>query len=109
MDEHLVQKIPRTLYTTLAATTVSKTISYRGVLTRYLLEVPDLTGNWTTTLSLVDENSIIIFTGAAHAESGNYSVPIDVEIDGTYTVTLTFSGTATAGENLYLTFWLRKI
>jgi len=109
MGEHLVKKITRTLYTTAAATTITGTIKDIGVLTRYLLEIPNLTGDWTTTLSLKDANGIVIFTGAAHTENANYSVPIDVEIDGEYTVTLTFSGTATAGELLYLTFWIRDM
>jgi hypothetical protein len=104
---HAVMKIPKMTLTTTAATTITTTITYKGVLTRYLLVTPDLTGNWTSTLSFVDADSKTIFTGAAHAESGTYSVPIDVEIDGTYTVTITFSGTATAGEVLYLTLWIR--
>lgn len=61
----------------------------------------------TFTLSLVDANNVTIFTGAAHAENGNYSVPIDVEIDGIYTVKLTLSNAAGSTGTAYVTFWVR--
>lgn len=110
MDKkHAVEKIPRKAIAIAATgTSFTTTITYKGVLTRYLLECFDATNAVTRTLTLVDENSITIFTGAAHADNGNYSVPIDVEIDGTYTVTITLSGAAGgSGGTDYITFWLR--
>ena len=82
-------------------------LTHVGVLTRYLLELPDV-NTITFTLSLIDENSKTIWSGAAHAENGSYSVPIDVEIDGKYKVDLTLSNVAGGtGGTAYLTFWVR--
>ncbi len=79
-----------------------------GVLTRYILEAPNTTSGPTITVSLVDENSVTVWTGADHAENANYSVPIDVEVCGQLTATLTLSGTAGAGGGTaYLTFFKR--
>lgn len=79
----------------------------KGVLTRYLLELPNV-ASITFTLSLVDENSKTVWTGAAHAENDTYSVPIDVEVCGKLTATLTLSNVAGGtGGTAYLTFWKR--
>lgn len=92
-------------------TALTWTLQGRGVLTRYLLELPIMASTPTITLSLVDENSRTIFTGAAHASSAAavsiYSVPIDVEIDGKYTVTLTPSGNSGTAATIYTTFFMR--
>lgn len=106
--EKKVTKSPRKAVT-IAATGTSFTFTFegRGVITRYLLEAPDVASSTTFTLSLVDENSITIFTGSAHAENANHSVPCDVEIDGRYTVTLTLNQAAGGtGGTAYVTFWL---
>lgn len=105
----LITKSPRKSVA-VAATGTSFTFTFegRGVITRYLLEVPDVAASTTFTLSMVDENSITIFTGAAHAENANYSVPCDIEIDGRYTVTLTLNQVAGGtGGTVYVTFWVR--
>jgi hypothetical protein len=112
---HAVQKIPRTqvvMGTADGGKAYTYTISYKGVLTRYLLELPTMASSPTVTLTIVDENSITIFTGAAHASGAGaaaaFSVPIDVEIDGTYTITLTTSGsTGAQGAGVYNTMWVR--
>lgn len=107
-DRTAVREImPRTAYTLAAAgTTFDKTLSTGGCrVTRYLLECPNMAGNGTTTLSFIDGNSVTVWSGAAHAEEANYSIPIDLELVGTYTVRLTLSiaaGTATTG---YLTLY----
>lgn len=63
--------------------------------TRYILELPNYTtGTPTTTLSIIDANSVTIFTGAAHDENANYIIPIDVELVGTYILRLTLSAAA---------------
>ena len=72
--------------------------------TRYILELPDYTtGSPTTTLSIIDANSVTVFTGAAHAENAKYSIPIDVELVGTYTLRLTLSGVAGGATTANLT------
>jgi hypothetical protein len=72
--------------------------------TRYILEVPNYsTGTPTTTVSLIDSNSVTVYTGSAHAENANYSIPIDQEVVGTYTMRLTLSGTAGAITTVYFT------
>jgi hypothetical protein len=72
--------------------------------TRYILECPDMVGNGTITLSVIDANSKTIYNGAAHAENSTYSIPIDLELVGTYTLRLTLSVAAGGtGATAYLT------
>ena len=103
-------KHPRTSYAIAATgTTFDATFIFEGeVLTRYILECYDSTGDRTRTLSIIDANSVTIFTGAAHADAANYSVPVDVDLDGTYTLRITLSGVAggTGGVD-YLTIFTR--
>ena len=113
-DREKVTKSPRKGVAIAAAggtTALTFTMEGRGVLTRYILELPIMASAPTITLSLVDENSVTIFTGAAHASSAgalaNFSVPIDVEINGKYTVTLTPSGSSGTVATIYLTFFVR--
>lgn len=103
-------KHPRTAYAIAAAgTTFDATFKPEGeVLTRYILECYDATNAVTRTLSIIDANSITIWTGAAHADAANYSIPVDVDLDGTYTFRITLSGVAggTGGTD-YLTLFTR--
>lgn len=99
--------LPRTAVTIAASgTTFNTTFTTNGMrATRYILECPNMTGNGTTTLSIINANSVTIYTGAAHAESTNYSVPIDVELVGTYTLRLTLSIAAGDATTAYLTIF----
>ncbi len=108
-DQGRVTKSPRIPIAIAASgTSFTFTLLGRGVITRYLLECFDSSGDRTRTLSFVDENSKTIWTGAAHADNDSYSVPCDIEIDGKYTGTLTLSGAAggTGGTDR-LTLWMR--
>jgi hypothetical protein len=100
--------LPRTAVT-IAATGVTFDVTFvtQGMrATRYILECPDMTGNGTTTLSIIDANSVTVYSGAAHAEATNASVPIDVELAGTYTLRLTLSIAAGgSGATAYLTIF----
>lgn len=114
VDKDKVTKSPRKSVAIAAAggtTALTFTFEGRGVITRYLIELPIMASAPTITLSLVDENSVTIFSGAAHAGSAsalaNFSVPCDVEIDGRYTVTLTPSGNSGTVATIYLTFFVR--
>ncbi len=71
--------------------------------TRYILECPNTLGGGTMTLSFIDVNSIPVFTGAAHAENTNPSIPIDVELIGAYTLRLTLSVVAGDVTTAHLT------
>lgn len=72
--------------------------------TKYILECPDMIGNGTTTFSIIDANSVTIYSGASHAENANYNIPIDVELIGTYILRLTLSVAAGGtGATAYLT------
>ncbi len=99
--------MPRTAYTLAATgTTFNKLLSTGGArVTRYLLECPNMVGDGTTTLSFIDGNSITVFTGSAHAENTNYSVPVDLKLVGTYTVRLTLSAAASTATTGYLTLY----
>lgn len=90
------RKRGRTSYSILATgTTFDNTFAFKGeILTRYILELYDSTGDKTRTLSIIDANSITVFTGAAHADAANYSIPVDVDLDGKYTFRLTLSAAA---------------
>ena len=105
------RKRSRTAYSLLTSgTTFDNTFVFEGeVLTRYVLECADTTSNRTRTLSIIDANSITVFTGAAHADNANYSIPCDVELDGTYTFRLTLSGTTGDAGTItdYLTLFSR--
>ena len=107
-DRTAVREVmPRTTYA-LAATglTFDKKLSTGGCrVTRYLLECPNTSGGGTTTLSFIDGNSVTIWSGAANAETANYSIPVDVELVGTYTVRLTLSATADVAATAYLTLY----
>ena len=94
---------------TAAGTTFDKPgVTFDGdILTRYILQCGDTTNDVTRTLSIIDVNSITIYTGAAHADAANYSIPVDVELCGTYTFRLTLSGAAGNIVNDYLTLFLR--
>lgn len=104
------KKSPRHLFSILA---VGTTFDWIGVifdgniLTRYVLEVANYTDAVTTTLSIIDANSVTIYTGAAHAENANYSIPVDVELVGTYTFRLTLSAVASGVATDYLTLFTR--
>jgi hypothetical protein len=107
-----ISMFPRTAVSIAATgTTFDTTVAkYEGVITRYILEVPNYTNDVTTTLSIIDANSVTIFAGAAHAKNANYSIPVDVEVDGsqTYTLRLTLSGAAGGtGGTAYITLYLR--
>jgi hypothetical protein len=98
--------IPRTAVTIAAAgQTFDTTVTVYGArATRYILECPDMTGNGTTTFSIVDANSVTVYAGAAHPENENYPIPIDVELVGTYTLRLYLSVAAGgAGATAYIT------
>lgn len=100
--------LPRTSITIAATgTTFDYTISTGGArITRYILELPDYTtGTPTTTLSIIDVNSITVFTGAAHAENANYSIPVDIELIGYYTLRLTLSGASGGATTVPLTLF----
>lgn len=71
--------------------------------TRYILECPNMTGNGTTTLSIIDANGVTVYSGAAHEENANYSIPIDVELVGAYTIRLTLSVAAGDATTAYIT------
>ncbi len=86
--------------------TFDTTYVTKGVrVTRYVLECPNMTGNGTTTLSFIDANSKTVWAGAAHPENATYSVPIDVELAGTYTIRLTLSLDCTDPATAYLTLY----
>ena len=107
-----ISKTPRTSVTIAATgTTFDTTVSkYEGVITRYILELPNYTNTVTTTLSILDPNGVTIYSGAAHAQNANYSIPVDVELDSSqdYTVRLTLSGAAGgSGGTAYFTFYIR--
>lgn len=91
---HLI--LPRTAVSVhKVLTTADVSVTHVGArATRYVLELPNYANTVTTTLSIIDANSVTIWTGAAHAQNANYSVPIDVELCGTYTLRLTLSGAA---------------
>src|SRR3972149_9002126 len=81
----------------------TKVTFYGEVATRYILECYNSTGDRTRTLSFIDANLVTVWSGAAHADAGNYSVPIDVELDGDYTVRITLSDVAGDTGTDYLT------
>lgn len=98
--------VPRAAVTIIATGTTFDTAIYvNGArATRYILECPNMTGDGTTTLSVIDANSVTVYTGVAHAENANYSIPIDVELVGTYTLRLTLSIAAGGtGATAYIT------
>lgn len=98
--------VPRVTVSILATgTTFDTTITPGNTrATRYILECPNMTGNGTTTLSFINSNSVTVYSGAAHAENANYSIPIDVELVGTYTIRLTLSiGAGGTGATAYFT------
>ena len=97
--------MPRTGVSIAAAGNTFDTTLIAGArATRYILELPDYTtGSPTTTLSFINANSVTVFTGAAHPENANYSIPIDVELVETYTVRLTLSGVAGGATTAYIT------
>ena len=77
------------------------------ILTRYLLVCGDTTNDVTRTPSIINENGVTVWAGAAHADNANYSIPVDVELVGTYTFRLTLSGAAGNIVSDYLTLFLR--
>ena len=101
--------VPRTPIA-IAATGVTFNLALEdicGVATRYILEIPNYTtGSPTTTLSIINANGVTIYTGPAFTEYANYSIPIDIELIGDYTVRLTLSGAAGAETVVYFTMFL---
>ena len=82
------------------------------VLTRYLLECFNDPNASARQLIVLDENSVTIYSGPTHSNNGNYSVPVDIELDGNYTVRIALSGGASAGTFAtggvdYLTLFVR--
>ncbi len=97
--------LPRTAITIAAAglTHDTTTTIFHSRATRYILTCPDMTGNGDTTLSIIDANSKTVWSGAAHPETATYSVPIDVELVGAYTLRLTVTIAAGDAATAYLT------
>lgn len=93
------ERLPRTAVTIAATgTTFDTTVNFTNArITRYILEIPNYTNTVTTTLSFINVNSVIVYPTAAHVQNANYSIPIDIELVGTYTMRLTLSGAAGAG------------
>lgn len=92
-----------------SGTSFTQSYTFEGeVLTRYLLECYDATAVATRTLSIVDANSKTIWTGAAHTDASTNSIPVDIELDGVYTFTITLDTAATGtGGTDYLTLFTR--
>ncbi len=107
-----ISKSDRVAYAIAATgTTFDHTFDGCGILARYVLEIPQYTNSTiTTTLSLIDSNSVTIYTGAAHTSvtATNYSIPIDIDVYGGYTVRLTLSNVAGGAGNAYVTFLMRQ-
>ncbi len=103
------RKRSRTAYSIAATgTTFDNTFEFEGeVLTQYILELYNSTGDRTRTLSIIDANSVTVKTFAAHADAGNYPIPCDVDLDGKYTFRLTLSDVAGDTGTDYLTLLTR--
>ena len=89
--------LPRTAYAIAATgTAFDNTFVFSGdVFSGYILECYDSTNNVTRTLSIIDSNSVTVWSGAAHVDAANTGlVPVDIDLDGTYTFRLTLSGAA---------------
>ena len=97
--------LPRTAITIAAAgvTHDITTTRLNALATRYILECPNMDGNGDTTLSIIDANSKTVWSGAAHPETNTYSVPIDFELVGAYTLRLTVTIAAGTAATAYLT------
>ncbi len=112
-------KHPRKSVTIAASgTTFDTTVNFDNeILAYFLLECYDSDGNRTRTLSIIDENSITVWTDVARNDNGNYMVPVMVTdgtnyvlglpLSGTYTVRITLSGAAggTGGTD-YITLFV---
>ncbi len=75
-----------------------------GRLTRYILEIPDYTNDSTTTLSIIDTNSVVIYQSPSYNDNSNYSIPVDIELSGSYTVRLTLNTAPGNDTTVYLSF-----
>ncbi len=108
-DNEACKKSDRTAYAIAATgTTYDASFTFGGnVLTRYVLECYDATNAVTRTLSIIDANSITVWSGSAHADASKNSIPVDVELCGTYTFRITLSGVAGGTGTDYLTLYLR--
>jgi hypothetical protein len=89
--------------------TADVTFKFDGeILTRLILEAYDNKNALTTTLSILDENGVSIYSaGALPTGSSNFAPTGGVELDGSYTLRLLQSGAgATLGTD-YLTLFVR--
>jgi len=93
--------------TTLTYDTTVDTKGTGVIFSHYVLEVANYTNAVTTTLSIINANSVTVWTGAAHDENANYSVPTDVDLKGSYTFRLTLSGVSGGTGTDYLTCFRR--
>lgn len=82
------------------ATTTSLTapIFENGIITNYTLVCPNFTNAVTSTLSILDDDGVTIWTGDAKNENATYLVSsLSVPVDKGYTLKATLSGVAGAG------------
>ena len=76
-------------------TTKSATLHENGIIIGYTMVTPNFTNPSTSTLTILDEDSVTIYTGAAHNENGTYVVDsLLIPCDKNYTATITLSGVA---------------
>ena len=97
--------LPRAAITIAAAGLTHDTTTTRlnALATRYILECPNMDGNGDTTFSVINANGKTVWSGAAHPENATYSVPVDFELVGAYTLRLTVTIAAGTAATAYLT------
>lgn len=121
LSERNVGKHDRLAFAIAAAgLTFDKTVKFEGEeLVYFLLECYDATNAVTRTVSIIDANTVTVWTdGTARADNSKNSIPVFITdgvtkslglpLDGTYTVRITLSDVAggTGGTD-YLTLFVK--
>jgi len=96
---------------TATSLTNSYTLQCNGQMNMALIEMPNFTNAITATLTISDENGVVIMNKASIAENANTMLDATDDFDkamaGTYTVLITLSGVAGGtGGTVYTTFYL---
>ena len=82
-------------------------VTMNGVVTKIIMELCNYTNTITTTLSILDDNGITHYGGAAVVQNANYVIRLDEDLSGTYTIRLTLGGASGGNGTDFVTLYLR--
>jgi len=110
VDLKLKKSTRATLACVTATTSKSVTVDMNGFLRFMILELPDFTTAATAIITVVNIDSVTIYTSASLAKNTQHNIVINdgyIPIQKGDTITVTLNAQAGGAHNMYLTYYVR--